>query len=151
MSPVPPSGRLQNYSSKCYSAERGLEMRVYRMKSFRRFQRKERIGDGELRDEIRRVERGLVDADLGGGIVKQRLARRGQGRSGGYRVIVAYRAGVRAVFLYGFAKNEKDDIADDELYALRQIAADALSASNDHLQRMIGDGRLTELNYEEEK
>ena len=51
-------------------------MRVYRMKTFRRFQRKEAISDDELREEIRRVERGLVDAELGGGIIKQRIARR---------------------------------------------------------------------------
>ena len=67
-------------------------MRVYRMKTFRRFQRKEGIGDDELREEIRRAERGLVDAELGGGIIKQRIARRGRGRSAGYRVIIAYRA-----------------------------------------------------------
>jgi len=86
-------------------------MHVYRMKTFRRFQRKEGIGDDELREEIRRAERGLVDAELGGGIIKQRVARRGQGRSAGYRVIIAYRPGARAVFLYGFAKNEKDNLA----------------------------------------
>ena len=125
-------------------------MRVYRMKTFRRFQRKEGIGDDELLEEIRRAERGLVDAELGGGIIKQRIARRGQGRSAGYRVIIAYRASARAVFLYGFAKNEKDNIADDELNALRQIAADLLRASQDDLERMIRDDRLTELNYDEE-
>jgi hypothetical protein len=125
-------------------------MRVYRMKTFRRFQRKEGIGDDELREEIRRAERGLVDAELGGGIIKQRVARRGQGRSAGYRVIIAYRAGARAVFLYGFAKNEKNNIADDELNALRQIAAHLLRASRDDLERMTSDGRLTELDYDEE-
>jgi len=125
-------------------------MRVYRMKTFRRFQRKEDIGDDELREEIRRAERGLVDAELGGGIIKQRIARRGQGRSAGYRVIIAYRASTRAVFLYGFAKNEKDNISDDELSALRQIAADLFRASQDDLERMVRDNRLTELNYDEE-
>jgi len=125
-------------------------MRVYRMKTFRRFQRKEDIGDDELREEIRRAERGLVDAELGGGIIKQRIARRGQGRSGGYRVIIAYRASTRAVFPYGFAKNEKDNISDDELSALRQIAADLFRASQDDLERMVRDNRLTELNYDEE-
>ena len=126
-------------------------MRVYRMKTFRRFQRKEAIGDDELREEIRRVERGLVDAELGGGIIKQRIARRGQGRSAGYRAIIAYRAGARAIFLYGFAKNERDNVADDELNALRQIAADLLGASDRDLERMIGEGRLTELDYDQEE
>src|ERR1700683_1838925 len=60
-------------------------------------------------------KRGLIDADLGSGLLKQRVARAGEGRSGGYRTIIAYRAGDRAVFLYGFAKNERDNIGDDEL------------------------------------
>ena len=62
-------------------------MRVFAMKSFRRFQRKEGLADGALLDTIQRAERELIDAPLGGGLIKQRAARRGQGRSGGYRVI----------------------------------------------------------------
>ena len=126
-------------------------MRVYAMKPFRRFQRKEGLKDDALCEAIRRAERWLVDAKLGRGLIKQRAARRGQGRSGGFRVIVAYRPSARAVFLYGFAKNEKDNIADDELAALRQIAADLLGARHDRLQAMIADDQLTELNYGEEK
>ena len=125
-------------------------MRVYRMKTFRRFQRKEGIGDDELREEIRRAERGLVDAELGGGIIKQRIARRGQGRSQDIASSLPIARSACAVFLYGFAKNEKDNISDDELSALRQIAADLLRASQDDLERMIRDNRLTELNYDEE-
>jgi hypothetical protein len=125
-------------------------MRVFAMKSFRRFQRKEGLADGALLDTIQRAERGLIDAPLGGGLIKQRAARRGQGRSGGYRVIAAYRAGARAVFLYGFAKNEKDNIATDELAALRQIADDLLHADDDELERMVADDRLTELSSDEE-
>jgi hypothetical protein len=65
---------------------------------------------------------GLIDADLGGGVIKQRIARTGQGRSGGYRMLIAYRAGHRAVFLYGFAKRERENIDPDELATLREIA-----------------------------
>lgn len=70
----------------------------------------------------------MVDADLGGGLIKQRVARSGEGRSGGYRMLVAYRLGDRAVFLYGFAKNEKDNIDPDQLLSLREIAADWFAA-----------------------
>jgi hypothetical protein len=101
------------------------------MKSFRRFQRQEGIEDDALRETVRRAARGLVDADLGGGLIKQRVARRGQGRSGGFRTIIAYRAGLRAVFLYGFAKSQKDDIANDELVALRQIGGTLLGADQE--------------------
>ena len=68
-----------------------------------------------LCEAVGRANRGLLDADLGGGVIKQRLARRGQGRSGGYRVLIAYRARVRSIFLYGFAKSERENIEEDEL------------------------------------
>jgi hypothetical protein len=125
-------------------------LRVYRMKTFRRFQRKEGIDDDALRDAIRRAGRGLIDADLGGGLIKQRVARKGQGRSGGYRVVIACRLGARAVFLYGFAKNEIDNIEDDVLEALREIGGDLLRADEEEIEKMIADDRLTELIYDEE-
>lgn len=78
-------------------------MRVYATKGFARFSRRERIDQDRLREAVERVERGLVDANLGGGVIKQRVARKGQGRSGGFRVLIVYRPGRRAVFLYGFA------------------------------------------------
>ena len=71
-----------------------------------RYARRERITDRSLSEAIERATRGVIDADLGGGVIKQRVARAGQGRSGGYRMLVAYGAGSRAVFLYAFAKNE---------------------------------------------
>jgi hypothetical protein len=61
--------------------------------------RRERVADRSLREAIERAGRGTIDADLGGGIIKQRVARSGQGRSGGYRMLIPYRAGTRAVFL----------------------------------------------------
>jgi hypothetical protein len=120
------------------------------MKTFRRFQRKEGIADDALGDAIRRVERGVIDADLGGGLIKQRVARKGHGRSGGFRVIVAYRTNARAVFLYGFAKSQRESIADDELAALRQIGGSLLRADQEELETMIAEDRLTELTYDEE-
>ena len=74
------------------------EMRIFKTKWFARFARHEQIMDAGLREAIERVERGLIDADLGGGLIKQRVARRGQGRSGGYRTIIAYRAKKRRCF-----------------------------------------------------
>jgi hypothetical protein len=66
--------------------------------------------DDRLCEAVERAESGLIDANLGGGLIKQRVARLGQGRSGGYRAVVAYRRLGRAVFLYGSAKNERDNI-----------------------------------------
>ncbi len=72
---------------------------VFKTKWLARFARRERITDGSLREAIDRAERGIIDADLGGGLIKQRVAWEGQGRSGGYRILVAWRQRGRAVFL----------------------------------------------------
>lgn len=69
---------------------------------FARFARKEHLSEEALRDAIKRAERGQIDANLGGGVIKQRVARPGQGKSGGYRMIVLYRTRTRAIFAYGF-------------------------------------------------
>ena len=90
-------------------------MKVFKTKWFARFARHERIADASLREAIERAERGLIDADLGGGLIKQRVARRGQGRSGGYRVIVAYRAKEAGCFFSAFAKSDRENIGADEL------------------------------------
>jgi hypothetical protein len=93
-------------------------VRIFKTKWFARYARRERIGDESLHEAIERAERGLVDAELGGNVIKQRVARRGQGRSGGYRMLIAYRRGDRAMFLYSFAKSERENIDRDELATL---------------------------------
>lgn len=92
-------------------------MRVFKTRDFARFARKEGIDDERLCEAIERAERGLIDADLGGGVIKQRVARPGKGRSGGYRTLIAYRNEARAVFVYGFAKSAKDNVSPAELAA----------------------------------
>jgi hypothetical protein len=124
-------------------------LRVFKTKLFARFARRERISDASLCDAIRRAERGLVDADLGGGVLKQRVARPGEGRSGGYRVLIAYRAKTRSVFLFGFAKNERDNIDDDELATLRDIAKGWLESNASAVARAVTDGLIQEVNYDE--
>jgi len=98
-----------------------------------------------------RAARGLIDADLGGGLIKQRIARQGRGRSGGYRTIIAYRAKERAVFLYGFAKNERDNIAKDELEDLRLVARDWLEATPERLDAALADGAIEEAPHDEDE
>jgi hypothetical protein len=124
-------------------------LRVFKTKWFARFARRARIGDRLLQEAIERAERGIVDADLAGGVIKQRLARQGQGRSSGYRVLIAYQRSRRAVFLYGFAKNERDNIADDELATLRDIAKAWLGMDSSRLERALAEGRAEEVNYEQ--
>jgi hypothetical protein len=106
------------------------------------------MADQALCEAIERAERGLVDADLGGGVIKQRIAREGQGRSGGYRTLLAFRLNHRAVFLYGFAKSERDNIEDDELTTLQEIAASWLAADAKQIESAIANKILQEVHYE---
>ncbi|MEW6186311.1 MAG: type II toxin-antitoxin system RelE/ParE family toxin, partial [Thermodesulfobacteriota bacterium] len=89
-------------------------MRIFKNAWFVRFARVQKISDETLREAIKRAESGQVDADLGGGVLKQRIARPGQGKSKGYRTIILLHQGYRAFFVYGFAKSERDDIDKDE-------------------------------------
>jgi hypothetical protein len=120
-------------------------VRIFKTKWLGRFARRERIADETLREAIERAERGIIDGDLGGGIIKQRVARSGQGRSGGYRMLVAYRMGDRAVFLYGFAKRERENIDPDELLTLREIGAAWLAANTTRIARALKEDALQEV------
>jgi hypothetical protein len=120
-------------------------MPIFKTKWFVRFARRERIRDIDLVESVRRANRGLVDADLGGHVIKQRVARPGQGRSGGYRVLLAFHAGARSVFLYGFAKSERDNIAANELMTLKEIAAAWLAADEATIARAVAEDVLQEV------
>ena len=124
-------------------------MRVYKIKGFARFQRHERIADTALVEAIGTAERGLVDADLGGGLIKQRIARPGQGKSGGFRTVIAYRRSQRAVFLFGFAKNERANIGDDELEEWRQIGQLYLALDEQRVEAAITAQEFMEVRHGE--
>jgi hypothetical protein len=99
------------------------KVRIFKNKAFTRFARKSGIDDHSLCKAVRDAEQGLLDADLGGGVIKQRVARSGGGKSGGFRTLILFRIGTLAFFVHGYAKNERDNIDDDELAALRKLAA----------------------------
>ena len=119
--------------------------RVYKNAWFQRFARKERIADAALCEAIARADRGLIDADLGSGVVKQRIARPGAGRSGGYRALVFFRHSERAVFVFGFAKNDRDNIDADELAALRESAKLVLALPQAAIDAEVASRRLMEV------
>jgi hypothetical protein len=114
---------------------------VFKTKGFARYARREGLDDAALCEAIDRADRGIIDADLGQGVIKQRVARPGQGRSGGIRVIVFYRLGERIVFVDGFAKNEKDNISIDELADFRELAGEFLTYSTDYVQILLDNGK----------
>lgn len=99
----------------------------------------------KLRGAIERAEKGLIDADLGGGLIKQRVGRDGQGRSGGYRTIIAYQKGSRAFLLYGFPKSERDNIGPAELAELRTVGSNWLEASAQKIDEAVAAGVLMEV------
>jgi hypothetical protein len=120
-------------------------VRIFKTKLFGKFARRERIADMTLTEAVDRAERGQVDADLGGGVIKQRVARAGQGRSGGYRTLIAYRSKSRAVFIFGFSKKELDHIDDKQLATLQETAAIWLEADEGKIQKALADSLLREV------
>lgn len=88
------------------------------------------------------AEQGLVSADLGGGVIKQRIARRGEGKSGGSRAIILFRRGTRAVFVYGFEKKDRANIRAEELEAFRELANIVLSYTDADLAKVVEQGAL---------
>ncbi len=120
-------------------------MRVFKNKPFARFSSHEGIDDSALCEAIRRADSGLIDADLGGGVIKQRLAREGQGKSGGFCSIVLFRRGDKAFFAYGFAKNDRDNLRRDELKAFRELADAMLAYDDKTLAAAIRNGTITEI------
>ena len=125
-------------------------MRVFKSKEFARFTRREKIADTVLCDAVARAERGIVDADLGGGLIKQRVARPGQGRSGGFRTLLVYRAASRSVFVYGFAKSERANITPDRLVFWRKVAAVFLAMTEDVINAAVEDNELEEVMCDDE-
>ena len=111
----------------------------YLSKTFSRQARKQGIGDEDLRDAVDRAEKGKIDGDLGGGLIKQRVARPNEGRSGGFRTIIAYRRGKRAVFLHMFAKSKRANIKDDELEILKEFAGELDKLSDADLDRLVAE------------
>jgi len=120
-------------------------VRIFKTKPFNRFARRENLDDSSLLQAVFEIERGLVDADLGSGIVKKRVARKGEGKRGGYRMLIAMRARHRAVFLFGFAKNERDNIDSKQLATLQETAGFWLTAEDRGLEQAIEDGNLIEV------
>jgi hypothetical protein len=120
-------------------------VRVFKTRGFTRFMRKEGITDDALREAVARAERGFIDADLGSGVIKQRVPRPGQGRSGGFRTLIAFRAAERSVFLYGFAKSDQENIDAGELRLLRKAATEMLSWSEKQVAAMLASGAWMEV------
>ena len=120
-------------------------MRTFKTKPFARFAAREGIEDAALCEAVERAAKGLVDADLGGGVVKQRIARQGQGRSGGFRILVLFRRGDRAYFVHGFAKSDRENLRRNELMALRSLADEMFGLNGPGLEAMLANATISEV------
>lgn len=115
---------------------------VYKSKPFARFARKAGIPDADLWNSARLANQGVVDADLGGGVIKQRIARAGEGKSGGSRSIILFKMNDRAVFVHGFEKKDKANIGQGDLMAFRSLAEDVLHCPDSTIAHRVASGSL---------
>ena len=119
--------------------------RVFKIRRFSRWMRKTELSDQALCDAVSEMERGLIDADLGGGLVKKRVPLAGRGKSGGARVLLATNKGNRWFFVFGFEKNDRANVSAKELEALQAIAADLLKLSPVQLDAHVDSEALQEI------
>ena len=126
-------------------------MEICKTRWFERFARRESIADGALREAVDRAEKGQIDADLGGGVIKQRIARPGQGKSKGYRTIILFRRAERAVFIYGFSKSQQANISEDEGEQFKEAARHVLSLTGKQLAELMRRGDFVEVRADEQK
>ena len=122
-----------------------MALRLLKNRAFARFADKEGLTDRALCKAAEEVEAGLVDARLGGFLLKKRVAKGSSGKSGGFRTILAHRQGRRLIFIFGFAKNERDNISGKERLALLKLGEEYMGHSETTLDGLIAKGVLTEV------
>jgi hypothetical protein len=120
-------------------------MRIFKNKMFNRWAANEGLGDDALIAAVNEILQDLIDADLGGHVLKKRVALAGRGKRSGVRTLLAYKAGNRAFFVYGFAKNALENISARELKALKHFAKILLDLGERELTQAIMDGALIEV------
>jgi hypothetical protein len=120
-------------------------VRLFKNTWFNRFAKKEGILDAELREAANRLEAGQADADLGGGVYKVRVARPGEGKAGGYRVIVFFKSEERTIFVYGFAKSDRANIDRGELQVFKEDAKEQLAMTDKQIKAWLRNRTLIEI------
>lgn len=119
--------------------------RVFKTRHFARWMRKTELTDSALCSAVAEMAQGLIDADLGGGVVKKRVGLAGRGKSGGAKTLVATNKGARWFFVFGFEKSDRANIAPDELEALQNIAHELLARTGSQLDLAISERVLEEI------
>lgn len=124
-------------------------MRIFKTRWFQRWARKEKLKGSALIGAVEEMEKGLIDADLGSGVYKKRVAQPGRGKSGSLRTLVAYRAEDRIFFMFGYAKNKRANVDDEELKILKLLAKELLAHSEEKLDELVEEKELFEVTYYE--
>lgn len=124
--------------------------RVFKTRHFSRWLRKTELSDALLCRAVAEMAAGLIDADLGRGVVKKRVALPGRGKSGGARTLVATNRGNRWFFVFGFEKSSRANIDSAELEALQEIAGDLLKLTGAELDRAVAEESLQEICHDHE-
>ncbi|MHB8483743.1 MAG: type II toxin-antitoxin system RelE/ParE family toxin [Nitrospiria bacterium] len=119
--------------------------RVFKTRTFTRWARKIGLRDLALCKAVDEMEHGLIDADIGGGVIKKRIPLPGRDKSGSTRTLVATNRANRWFFILGFEKNERANISDSELEALKKIASDLLKRSSAELDSLLETETLQEI------
>ncbi|CAN1502563.1 Toxin HigB-2 [Caulobacteraceae bacterium] len=122
-------------------------MRVYINAWFAKFARQEGIEDFQLVEAVVRANIGLIDADLGAGVIKQRISRQGAGKSGGFRTIIFFKARNRAIFMFGFAKKAKKNLTREELLEMKRASREMLQLSQDQIDHLVRLKKLQEIRF----
>jgi len=121
---------------------------ICKIRNFTRWARKTGLNDALLERAVLEIKSGLLDADLGGGIVKKRIALPGRGKRGSTRTLLATNLGDRWFFVFGFEKNELENISEKELATLKMLAKDLLGMTAAQIKVAIGEGSLVEVKHE---
>jgi len=121
-------------------------MQVMKTKWFQRWAVRETLTDDILLAAVEEIGQGLIDADLGGHVIKKRIGIRGRGKRGGVRTLLAIQLDDKAFFIYGFSKNEHSNVSQKELKALKLLASELLGYSTEALEKAVQAGELIEVN-----
>ena len=120
-------------------------MRVFKTRWFARYARRHGIANANLCEAVARASQGIIDAQLGACVIKQRIARMGAGRSGGFRAVIAHVPDVRSAFMFCIAKSDRANITEVEEQAFRELAALLLGYTDAELVTALRSGALVEV------
>lgn len=120
-------------------------MRIFKTKTFAKFAKKKQIMDQDLIDAVERANQGLIDASLGGNVIKQRIAKQGQGKSSGYRSLILYRINNNSYFVAAIEKSDRENISEQEENALKLLAKVYETYREEQINALVKQGILIEI------